>query len=590
MQNKGYSNDWLGKLKYNSNIVTIISQYVSLNRKGATYWACCPFHHEKTPSFAVNEQGQFYHCFGCGESGDVIKFVEKMEGVDFIGAVKILAEKAGMVIPEIVIDQESLDKRKHRELLQEICRQSAIYYNKILLSSNGKNGLDYLVGRGVLTSTITKLGLGYSSNWTGIVSFLKSKGYENKDIIESGVCGEKDGRLFDEMANRVVFPVIDHTGKVVGFSGRALEKTAYAKYKNTRATPLFNKSSNIYCVNFLKKARLEKNYAILVEGQMDVVALQQAGFNNAIATMGTAFNKNHVQTLKRFVDAVVVCFDGDSAGQKATVRSLEPLMEEGFEIKILLLPEGLDPDEYIKKYGGPAYQNLIDNALPVYEFEIKHEAEILDLQNKDNIPKFVDNCLNIISDMKLESEKSIYLKLVAKYSGIPVEVINRQLARTPTKVIQTDTETQSQQKVQILDTKNFKAEQFVLASALHKKPYVSGIEVDDFVNNTFREVYKFLLENNFPIVSKLFDSFDVDGDEAIKGLVNFDFSKIENLETEFGGCLAKMQLEKLIQKQNQINAQIGICTDETVKLSLLKSASDISKKIIEKKTLLNKVG
>jgi len=427
MKDKGYSVEWLEKLKSSSNIVSVISRYLTLNRKGTTYWACCPFHHEKTPSFAVNEQGQFYHCFGCGESGDVIKFVEKLEGTDFVGAVKILADHAGLEVPEFSGDASYLENKKHRELLQNICRETAVYYNKMLKDKQGLKARDYLEKRGVIPSTITRLGIGYSPNWTGLVTYLKNKGFKTSDILESGVCGERDGKLFDEMATRVVFPVIDHRGKVVGFSGRALQDGAYAKYKNTKQTPLFNKSSNIYCINFLRKARLNKNYAILVEGQMDVVALNQAGFDNAIATMGTAFNKNHVATLSRFVDGVVVCFDGDSAGQKATGKSLEPLMAEGLDIRILELPEKLDPDEYIKKYGAEKYQNLIDNSLPVYEFEIKHEASKFDLSNRDNISKFIDSGLKIVLGIPKESEKQVYLDLIANISKVPKETLMRQL-------------------------------------------------------------------------------------------------------------------------------------------------------------------
>ena len=581
MQNKGYSADWLEKLKYSTNIVDIVSSYVSLTRKGNSFWACCPFHHEKTPSFSVNSQGQFYHCFGCGESGDVITFVQKMEGTDFIETVKILADKVGMKVPELKIDEDYIKNKKHRETLQEICRQSAIFYNKTLSSPAGKKGLNYLLGRGITQSTITKLGLGYSPNWTGIVSFLKSKGFYKNDIVEAGVCAEKDGKLYDEMANRVVFPVIDHTGKVVGFSGRALESTAYAKYKNTRATPLFNKSSNIYCINFLRKARLEKNYAILVEGQIDVVSLQQAGFGNAIATMGTAFNKNHVQTLSRFVDNVIVCFDGDSAGKKATVKSLEPLLDEDLNIKVIMLPEKLDPDEYIKKYGAEEYQKLIDTAMGVYEFEIRYQAETTDLSKRENISKFIDNCLKIVVGIKKESERQVYIDLIASISNVPRETIMRQYLSMVNKKVDT---TSQNNAINVVQSKNYKAEQFVLASVLHKKSYVSGVEIDDFVNNNFKEIYSYLEKNNFPIVSKLYDDFDVEQNEELKELINFNFSNISNEKSEFEGCLNALKLDRLIAKQNQINAQIQTCTNEEVKLALLKKASELSKEINEKKT------
>ena len=589
MQEKGISPEWLDRLKSNNNIVTTISRYLSLNRKGGTYWACCPFHHEKTPSFAVNEQGQFYHCFGCGESGDVIKFVEKLEGVDFMDAIKILADHAGMKVPELSGDENYAERKKHRETLQEICRETAVFYNKTLMSPQGKKGLEYLLNRGVEMGTITRLGIGYSPNWTSLASHLKSKGFLVNDMIEAGVCGERDGKLFDEMATRVVFPVIDHTGKVVGFSGRSLENGAYAKYKNTKQTPLFNKSSNIYCINFLRKARLQKNYAILVEGQMDVVSLNQAGFQNAIATMGTAFNKNHVATLSRFVDSVVVCFDGDSAGQKATVKSLEPLLEEGLDIRVMELPNGLDPDEYIKKYGSDAYQKLIDESMPVYEFEIRYEAKKLDLTSRDNVSKFIDNSLKIVASIPKESEKQIYLDLVANISKVPRETLSRQLLQISNTKSKDDTKSQNNELF-VAKSKNYKAEQFVLASILHKKSYVYGVESDDFVNNTFKELYDYLQKNDFPIISKLYDDFDIENNEEMRELINFDFLAIADAKKEYDGCLNLIKLDKLIAKQNQINAQIQNCTNEEVKLALIKKAGELSKEINEKKTLLNKVG
>ena len=590
MKDKGYSVEWLERLKSNSNIVSTISRYLTLNRKGSTYWACCPFHHEKTPSFAVNEQSQFYHCFGCGESGDVIKFVEKLEGTDFVGAVKILAEHAGMEVPEFDGDASYLESKKHRENLQNICREAALFYNKMLVGSQGAKAREYLNKRGVLQSTITRLGIGYSPNWTGVVTYLKNKGFQTADILESGVCGERDGKLFDEMATRVVFPVIDHRGRVVGFSGRALNEGAFAKYKNTKQTPLFNKSNNIYCINFLRKARLNKNYAILVEGQMDVVALNQAGFDNAIATMGTAFNKNHVATLSRFVDGVVVCFDGDGAGKKATAKSLEPLMAEGLDIRVLELPEKLDPDEYIKKYGADEYQKLIDNSLPVYEFEIKHEASKYDLSNRDNISKFIDASLQIILSIPKESEKQVYIDLIAQIGKVPKETLLRQLNGMRRNAVKNDTQSQRDIDIKTTQTKNYKAEQYVLACVVHKKSFAKGIELDDFVNNNFKTIFEFLEKNNYPIISSLYDSFDVEDNNDLKQLIDYDFSKIVNQEKEFEGCLNTIKLDKLIAKQNQINAQLQTCTNEEVKLALIKRAGELSKEINEKKTFLNKVG
>lgn len=590
MQGKGFPSEWLDKLKFNNDIVSTVSRYLTLTKRGGTFWACCPFHHEKTASFAVNEPGQFYHCFGCGEGGNVIRFVQKMEGLDFFDAVKMLAAHAGMELPDFNGDEEYQLRRKHRETLQNICRDSARYYHQMLKEHWGKKARDYLHSRGVTDSTITKLGLGYSANSHALPKHLLSKGYKKEDIIESGVCSDREGRLCDEMSARVVFPVIDHMGKVVGFSGRSMFADAYAKYKNTKTTPLFNKSSTIYCLNLLRKARLEKNYAILVEGQMDVVALQQAGFNNAIATMGTAFNQNHVRVLSRFVDEVIVCFDGDTAGQKAAVKCLEPLANEGLRIKVLELPEKLDPDEYIKKYGKEAYQNLLDNALPVHEFEIKYLAKKHNVQIKENIPKFVDECLKVIVSIKKDTEKEIYINLVANLSGLARETILRQLANTNIDNLlkQDNIETPYQNNFQ--SSQNYKAEQFVIASYLHKKPYAKGVEIEDFVNNDFKKIFEYLINNNFPLISKIYDEFDVENNANIKTVVAFNFDNVKDCEKEFVGCTLKMQLDRLLKEQENVNKEISNCQDENTKMQLLQKAGNIAKQIIDKKTLLNKVG
>ncbi len=259
MQKNIYSREWLDKLIYNNNIVSVISKYLPLQKKNNKFWACCPFHHEKTPSFVVNELEGYYHCFGCGESGNVITFIEKIEGLDFVESVKLLAENANMEIPTVLADENLIQRKKQRDLLVQICTDTAKFYHNQLISENGKSALNYLIKRGVTKQTMVKMGLGYSPNWTSLVSHLKSKNYSYEAMKEAGVVGEKDGRYYDLMAERVMFPVIDHSNRVVGFSGRSLDPNAQAKYKNTPQTSLFKKSEIIYGLNTLRKARLEKD-------------------------------------------------------------------------------------------------------------------------------------------------------------------------------------------------------------------------------------------------------------------------------------------------------------------------------------------
>lgn len=590
MEQKGFSQDWLDKLKFNNDIVSVISKYLPLKKNGKTFWACCPFHHEKTPSFAINSQGQYYHCFGCGVGGNVINFIQKIEGVDFLEAVKILAKNANMEVPAFTEDKSIQEKRKRIELYQKICTDSAKFYNKVLNSNAGTKARQYLDSRSVTPSTITRMGLGYSPDWTSLINHLHKLGYTNKQMVEAGVAGEKDGRVYDFMANRLVFPVINHQNKVVGFSGRALEKTAFAKYKNTSQTEIFNKSSVIFGLHTLRKARLNLNYAILVEGQMDVVSLYQAGFENAIATMGTAFNKNHVNILSRFVDKVVVCFDGDSAGQKATERSLEPLLAENFDIKVISLPEKLDPDEFIKKYGHDKFQELLDNAQEVYEFEILNLINKSNLKDKRELAILIDKLLEIVSTIKNEVESQEYIKLIANKTGVDVELLNRKLRANLFN--KSNNQENGQNDVikkenndnkSVLRDKNYYAEQFILASVLSEKGYVKDftLKKEYFTFDKFSEFVEYMLEQKTKNVATLLDYFN-ENEEFLK-LINFNFESIVDAPTYFNECIKTCELNYLANKQEEIKKQISVATDFTLKSELLKQLQQITKEIQTKR-------
>lgn len=580
MIEKGYSQDFTSKLKSACNIVSTISKYVPLQKKGRTFWGCCPFHHEKTPSFAVNEFEGYYHCFGCGESGDVIKFVEKIEGVDFISAVKTLAESVNMPVPEFNGDESILKKRKEKERLIYICTETAKYYHSQLVKPIGKPAMEYLKKRGVENSTITKMGLGYSSNWQGLIEHLKGLKISINEQLKAGVISEKNGKFFDCMAERLVFPIFDNLGKVVGFSGRALKDGSFAKYKNTMGTDIFNKSTLLFGINNLRKARVEnKNYALLVEGQMDVVSLYQAGFTNAIATLGTAFNENHVNTISKFVDAIYICFDGDSAGKKAAEKSVELLKNSTFDIKVITLPEKLDPDEYIKKYGGESFELQLQNAKTVKEFQVDCLAEKFDFKDKNNYSKFVSSAINLISTFNNVMDRDLYIKKVAQIASVNEEVLKKELSK---KMRQNASNQHIIEPAKIVTNKLFKAETFVLACKLHKKEFAKNIPSDLFENNFYRQFNQYLIDNN-PIISQVMDDFDIDANDYVKQIINFDFGKIKNIEQEYSGCLKQLELRKLLDKQAKLQEQLKTA-QEAEKMSLLGELQLTIKQIQEKKT------
>lgn len=592
MQNNGgFPLDFIEKLKYNNDIVSLVSKYMLLQKKGKSYWGCCPFHHEKTPSFVVNENGQYFHCFGCGVGGDVIKFVEKIEGLDFWDAVKELAKNANMELPKFEnSDAELMKKKQKRDLLITICTETAKFYYKKLNEPVGINARKYLEKRGVDKSTITKMGLGFSPDWTSLISYLKNKGYSEQDMLDAGVVSSKDGKIYDAMATRLIFPIFNHNSKVCGFSGRALKDGAFAKYKNTSNTEIFNKSYILYGINLLRKARLEKNYALLVEGQMDVIACHQAGFNNAIATLGTAFNNFHVQTLQRFVDSVVVCFDGDNAGKKAAVRSLEPLLNANFDVKIVTIPENKDPDEYIKKYGKEEFENLISKGQNVWEFEITSLASSYNLKDKLELSKFVDEALDIVCRISTFMERDIYLNLISSICSVNVEILKRELNNkltTKEEKVYSNVEQDGNLKSQdIQHNKLFNAQEFIIASLLHKKDYIkdtkNDINSDLFVNNNFKQFYEFLVKNNYPIISQIYNYYDVDNIDWLKNIVYYNFDNVLKPNQHFIGCLKFLQLERLLQKQKELTQNLKTSNGED-KIKILKEIQNLTKEIQQKK-------
>lgn len=585
MQEKGYRQDFIDKLKSACNIVSVVSKYVPLSRKGKTYWGCCPFHHEKTASFAVNEFEGYYHCFGCGVGGDVIKFVQSIEGIDFMQAVRNLAESVNMEVPEFTGDDNILARKKERDRLIYICTETAKYYHNELKKPTGQVARDYLVKRQITNETVTKLGLGYSSNWQGVIEHLKSLHISQEEMLKAGIISEKNGRVYDAMAERLVFPIFNHIGKVVGFSGRALSTDAFAKYKNTTETDIFKKSSLLFGLNNLRKARVDnKNYAILVEGQIDVVSLYQAGFPNAIATLGTAFNEHHIATISRFVDSIYICFDGDGAGRKATVRSVELLKDTNFDVKVVSLPEKLDPDEYIKKYGAESFENELKNAITVKEFQIEVLSEKFDLTDKNNIPKFVESGLNLVASFKNVTDRDIYLKKIAQIAKINEEILRRELNKKLIAIRNNQAQVAKPKISAIKAEENslLSAETYVLACRLYKKEYATNIKSELFENASYKEFNQYLIDNN-PIVSKVLDDYDVENNDYLKQIINYDFGKIKQEEQEYKGCLRKLEIRRLMKKQTELQNKLSLA-DDSQKYAILSELQSTIREIQAKKT------
>ena len=490
---KGFDPRYMQELKQKNDIVEVISGYVSLDRKGGTYWACCPFHHERTPSFAVNQGDQFYHCFGCGVSGDVVRFVQEIESTDFMGAVRILAARAKMEVPESNFDTEKAQElKKKRDAMAKIMLDSARFYLSNLYSGDkrAQAHLQYISNRKLSPTTVKKFGLGASLDFYGLPDYLAGRGYSKQDLIDSGALTEsRNGKLVDSQGGRLIFPIINAFDEVVAFGGRLLEKADFAKYKNTKETLLFNKSKTLYNINLLKKLKRTKpiTEVIMVEGYMDTISLYQAGFENVVASMGTSLTKEQARLVKRYSNNVLISYDGDFAGQKADSRGLEILKDEALNVRVVPMPDGLDPDDVVKQ-GKDAYQKCLDEAMPLIDYKIHALQRKYDLSDTQDKRRFVSEALTLINEAESESVKEELLKKLRDKTGVSYHALERDL-RSKAKEKPPTQEEIVLPSEKISETasgadKRVKAIRFVLAAKLFSAPYakeydVSGLALQD---------------------------------------------------------------------------------------------------------------
>ena len=424
-----YPREIIEQVRLQNDIVEVISQYVPLKQKGSSYFGLCPFHNEKTPSFSVNSEKQFYYCFGCGAAGNVFGFLMEMENCDFPEAMKRLAERANIALPEPERSAEMLAMQKQRELLLEIHRVSGRFYYDCLQGAEGEAARAYLQKRQLDPRIARKFGIGYSPDrYDALLGHLREKGFAMGDILKSGLVLEnKDGKGYhDRFRGRLMFPIFDVQGRVVGFGGRILAK-GEPKYLNSPETLLFSKSRNLYGLNFAKAAK--KRELILVEGYMDMLSIYQAGFHNVVASLGTAFNQEHARTLKRFADDIILLYDSDEAGTNAALRAIPVLVQNGFRVKVTQVPDGKDPDEFLKANGSAAFSKLLVGAVHYLSFEIACIRRKYNLDNPEHRVRFAAAAAQILAKPESEIERSVYLSEVSRMTGVEEEAIRSEIAK-----------------------------------------------------------------------------------------------------------------------------------------------------------------
>ncbi len=526
---------FLRTLKSKNDIVEVIASYVRLDRKGYNYWACCPFHHEKTPSFSVNAADGFYHCFGCGVSGDVIRFVQEYENVEFPQAVEILAKRAGLEIPayDEAASERTAELKKKKDTYLKIMHLSAKFYLSNLYSGRADAYLEYLQGRKIAPTTIKKFGLGASFDFTSLPSFLLDNGFSPQDIVDSGACVRTDdNRLIDAEGGRLIFPIINHMDEVVAFGGRVMEKTDRAKYKNTRETMIFNKSKNLYNVNLVKKEKRAGalSSVIMVEGYMDTISLYQAGFKNVVASMGTSLTKEQARLCKRYSENVFISYDGDFAGQKANLRGLDIMKDEGLRVRVVPMPEGLDPDDVIKRMGAEGYRECLDNAMPLIDFRVLAARRKYDLSRTDERRDFVKEALSIIRESESATEREELVRKLSITTDFSYSSLMRDLENAkPTK---SETPSATFPREDNADRER-KAARFILAACLLNRDYASDFDpttlcLEEEEHRVIAEYIKESRQVGRVRPSGLFEIMEADGELA--EILNLDFG--DNLDGE----------------------------------------------------------
>ncbi|HIE5810602.1 TPA: DNA primase [Clostridioides difficile] len=418
--------DIIEEIKARCDIASIISEYMNIKQSGANYKGLCPFHVEKTPSFYINTSKQIYKCFGCGEGGDVINFVMKMENLDFMDAVKILANKCGIEI-NTNMNEETRIKIEKSKKFQDIHTEAARFYLSNLLGSKNL-GYEYLRIRGLDDKIIKKFGLGFSlDSWNSLMNTLISKGYKKQDLLECGLIAKnRDGtNCYDKFRNRVMFPIFDYRGNIIGFGGRVLDDSL-PKYLNSPDTLIFNKKQNLYGLNFARK-NLESKTIVLVEGYMDLISLYQYGIKNVVATLGTALTEQQGILIKRYADTAIISYDSDEAGIKATLRAIDILTKLGINVKVLDLKDAKDPDEFVRKYGLSDYKKAMDVSTHYIKYKIDHLKKEFNIQKDEERVKFAKEASKIIKQLTSPVEIDFYTKYLSNQIDINVESIKREV-------------------------------------------------------------------------------------------------------------------------------------------------------------------
>ena len=419
-----FSPAFLDELNHRNPIEDVVGQYVALTRKGSNLFGLCPFHGEKTPSFSVNPEKGIYYCFGCHKGGGVVNFIMEIENLSYPDAVRFLAKRAGIEVPE---DNLGQSQYKKKERLWALCKEAARFFNDQLKTPAAAEARAYVAKRGLSASTVTRFGLGFAPNaWSDLLDAMTAKGYTKQELLEAGLVlkNEKKGTLYDRFRNRLMFPIIDVRGNVIGFGGRVMDDST-PKYLNSPETIIFNKRRNLFAMNIVKKSK--QGFIILTEGYMDAIALHQYGFDCAVASLGTSLTQEHADMLSKYTNEIVLTYDGDAAGQNATARAIPMLEKTGLRVKVLRMQGAKDPDEFLKKYGADRFRLLLQGSENQAEYRLRSLQMKFDLSSDEQKVEFAKQAADLISTFSTAVEREIYGARAAEMAGLTPEVMKLEI-------------------------------------------------------------------------------------------------------------------------------------------------------------------
>lgn len=571
-----YPDELIEEIRISNDIISVVGEYIQLKRKGKGFFGLCPFHSEKTPSFHVDPVKQLYYCFGCGNGGSVIQFVMGVENLDYIEAVKFLADKAGILLPEGEDEKYKEIARKKKQILKINVEAARFFYEQI---EDEKNSFarEYLASRGIKRRTVRKFGIGYSlKDWDALYKHLKAKGYDDDILLESGlVLKNKNGGYYDRFRGRIIFPIFDLRGNVLGFGGRVLDNSE-PKYMNSPETMVYNKRKHLYGLNFAKNSSHKR--IIVVEGYMDVISLFQFGIINTVASLGTALTESQGRLLKKYTEEIIISFDADTAGKAATIRGLDILDSIGCNVKVLEMPEGEDPDEFVKKYGADAFNSLINKSLSLVEYKIKALKSEIDTNNTEGKIIFLNKTADVLSKLDNDIEREMYIKKIAKeyeisQESIYAEVLKRIKPKKGFKAVVTNINTKSR-------FEKDKGKDEYQRAIKNERILLSLISIDNSLFNLVKDKISpesFEDEDNRRIAKAVFERLNSNKGLVPAELINLADNKNSNIFTRLlqEECnfednkkaildiIKKMELFKLTKREREILNVISNSKDKT---------------------------